>query len=117
MRRYRFDHVLKKIGRDRLEAADSFDPAAKDKAGRTLDEKFSVMKKVKVQDTSDGIIYILELDKREIDQIKKSAVEQALETIRNRIDQFGVAEPTIQLQGEDRILITASRHQRSQAGA
>jgi preprotein translocase subunit SecD len=98
-----FDHV-KKIGRDRLELQ-IVDPAAKDKAGRTLDEKFSVMKKVKVQDTSDGIIYILELDKREIDQIKKSAVEQALETIRNRIDQFGVAEPTIQLQGEDRILI------------
>ena len=98
-----FDHV-KKIGRDRLELQ-VVDPAAKDKAGRVLDEKFSVMKKVKVQDTSDGIIYILELDKREIDQIKKSAVEQALETIRNRIDQFGVAEPTIQLQGEDRILI------------
>jgi len=98
-----FDHV-KKIGRDRLELQ-VVDPAAKDKAGRVLDEKFSVMKKVKVQDTSDGIIYILELDKREIEQIKKSAVEQALETIRNRIDQFGVAEPTIQLQGEDRILI------------
>ncbi len=98
-----FDHV-KKIGRDRLELQ-VVDPAAKDKAGRVLDEKFSVMKKVKVQDTSDGIIYILDLDKREIEQIKKSAVEQALETIRNRIDQFGVAEPTIQLQGEDRILI------------
>jgi preprotein translocase subunit SecD len=98
-----FDHV-KKIGRDRLELQ-IVDPTAKDKAGRVLDEKFSVMKKVKVQDTSDGIIYILELDKREIDHIKKSAVEQALETIRNRIDQFGVAEPTIQLQGEDRILI------------
>jgi preprotein translocase subunit SecD len=98
-----FDHV-KKIGRDRLELQ-VVDPAAKDKAGKTLDEKFSVMKKVQVKDTSDGIIYILELDKAEIDHIKKSAVEQALETIRNRIDQFGVAEPTIQLQGEDRILI------------
>jgi preprotein translocase subunit SecD len=98
-----FDHV-KKIGKDRLELQ-IVDPAAKDKAGRVLDEKFSVMKKIKVQDTSDGVIYILGLDKREIDHIKKSAVEQALETIRNRIDQFGVAEPTIQLQGEDRILI------------
>jgi preprotein translocase subunit SecD len=31
--------------------------------------------------------------------IRDQAVNQALETIRNRIDQFGVAEPTIQRQG------------------
>jgi preprotein translocase subunit SecD len=33
------------------------------------------------------------------------AVRQAVETIRNRVDQFGVAEPTIARQGENRILI------------
>ena len=33
------------------------------------------------------------------------AVEQALETIRNRIDQFGVSEPDIRIQGERRILV------------
>jgi preprotein translocase subunit SecD len=33
------------------------------------------------------------------------AVRQGLETIRNRVDQFGVAEPSIQQQGENRILI------------
>ena len=38
-------------------------------------------------------------------EIRKQAVQQALETIRNRIDQFGVSEPDIRLQGEDRILI------------
>ncbi len=38
-------------------------------------------------------------------QIKKQATEQALETIRNRIDQFGVSEPDIRLQGERRIQI------------
>jgi preprotein translocase subunit SecD len=32
-------------------------------------------------------------------------VDQALETIRNRIDQFGVSEPDIRIQGERRILI------------
>lgn len=36
----------------------------------------------------------------EVDRyIRDQAVNQALETIRNRIDQFGVAEPTIQRQG------------------
>ena len=35
----------------------------------------------------------------------KMAVDQAVETITNRIDQFGVAEPDIRPQGKDRILI------------
>lgn len=37
--------------------------------------------------------------------IKKMATEQAIETIRNRIDQFGVSEPDIRIQGDKRILI------------
>src|SRR4029077_15048753 len=31
--------------------------------------------------------------------------EQALKIIRNRIDQFGVAEPTVQAQGSDEIVV------------
>lgn len=41
----------------------------------------------------------------EVERIKRMAVDQALETIRNRIDQFGVSEPDIRKQGEKRILI------------
>ena len=48
---------------------------------------------------------VLVLDSRQAEQVKKSAIDQALETIRNRIDQFGVSEPEITLQGTDRILI------------
>jgi len=36
---------------------------------------------------------------------RKDAVDRALEVIRNRIDQFGVAEPSIQKQGVDRIVV------------
>lgn len=43
--------------------------------------------------------------KREVEQIKKLALEQSLETIRNRIDQFGVAEPIIQRQGTNDIVV------------
>ncbi|MCX5895229.1 MAG: protein translocase subunit SecD, partial [Proteobacteria bacterium] len=98
-----FDHV-KKVDKSRLEIQ-IVDPGARDKASKLLDERFPVLKKVKVEETKDGIIYSMEIDKREAEQIKKGATEQALETIRNRIDQFGVAEPTIQQQGEDRIVI------------
>ena len=39
--------------------------------------------------------------------VRDMAIRQALETIRNRVDQFGVSEPVIQRQGQDsdRILI------------
>lgn len=39
------------------------------------------------------------------EEIKKNAVLQAIETIRNRVDQYGVAEPTIQRTGEERIMV------------
>ncbi|RLC22886.1 MAG: protein translocase subunit SecD, partial [Deltaproteobacteria bacterium] len=41
----------------------------------------------------------------ETDNIKKMATDQALETIRNRIDEFGVSEPDIRIQGDNRILL------------
>jgi preprotein translocase subunit SecD len=37
--------------------------------------------------------------------LRDQAVSQTLETIRNRIDQFGVAEPLIQRQGSDRVIV------------
>ncbi len=47
----------------------------------------------------------LHLTKDEINYIRKNAVAQSLEIIRNRIDQFGVAEPVIIRQGEDEIVV------------
>jgi len=37
--------------------------------------------------------------------LREQAVNQAVETIRNRVDQFGVAEPIIQRQGNERMVI------------
>ncbi len=47
----------------------------------------------------------LSLKKEKIAYIKTHAVDQSLEILRNRIDQFGVAEPVIIRQGEDEIVI------------
>ncbi|MBU4343927.1 MAG: protein translocase subunit SecD [Desulfobacteraceae bacterium] len=56
--------------------------------------------------TDDGVLsMVMDLPKEEADHVKKLAARQALETIRNRIDQFGVSEPDIRHQGEKRILI------------
>jgi len=48
---------------------------------------------------------VFKVDKAEVDRIKDFAVDQALETIRNRVDQFGVSEPTIHRQADNEIVI------------
>lgn len=51
----------------------------------------------------EGLIY--EIKAEEVRRIKSNSVDQAIETIRNRIDQFGVAEPTIHKQGANEIVV------------
>lgn len=48
---------------------------------------------------------VWELHEAETKRIKDSAINQALETIRNRIDQFGVTEPIVQRQGLKQIVV------------
>jgi preprotein translocase subunit SecD len=56
--------------------------------------------------TDNNIVsFKLALPEKEIENLKKMATEQALETIRNRIDEFGVSEPDIRIQGKNRILL------------
>jgi preprotein translocase subunit SecD len=71
-----------------------------------LDNDFRDLRQIS-ENADGGAAYsiVLGLTETDQDQIKKLAVDQALETIRNRIDQFGVAEPDIRRQGENRILI------------
>ncbi len=40
-----------------------------------------------------------------LQKMRKQVVNQAIEVIRNRIDEFGVAEPNISAEGSDRILV------------
>ncbi len=49
--------------------------------------------------------FLLTLSEREIVAIKKSAVEQNITTLRNRVNELGVAEPIIQQQGASRIVV------------
>ena len=70
-----------------------------------LDDEFRDLRELSDK-KADGIQTItLDIPDSDRGQIEKLAVDQALETIRNRIDQFGVSEPDIRRQGEKRILI------------
>ncbi len=57
-------------------------------------------------DLQGGMHLVLRVDTSKLtDKAKEGAVLRAIEIIRNRIDQFGVAEPSIQAEGADRIIV------------
>jgi len=58
-------------------------------------------------DLKGGMHLVLEADTRRLSpgESVKDAVDTALEIIRNRIDQFGVREPTIAREGQKRIVV------------
>ena len=57
-------------------------------------------------DLQGGLQLLLEVDKSRLSVAEaKDATDRAMEIIRNRIDQFGVAEPLVQREGEDRIAV------------
>jgi preprotein translocase subunit SecD len=70
-----------------------------------LQDKFPLLEVTDRNPVQDQLQVVLEIEESQIRHIKKLAVDQGLETIRNRIDQFGVSEPDIRTQGENRILI------------
>jgi preprotein translocase subunit SecD len=57
-------------------------------------------------DLQGGMHLALEIDESKGAVVdKKDALVRALKTVRNRIDQFGVSEPVVQLAGDDRIIV------------
>ncbi len=68
-------------------------------------EKLPSFKKVSSEQTEKGFETELQLDPKTVESIKQKAVRQAVDTIRNRVDAFGVAEPDVVIQGTDRIVV------------
>ncbi len=58
---------------------------------------------VKIEE--NGASFTITLTPQELERTKKQAIDQAVDTIRNRLDQFGLAEPTVAKQGLDKILV------------
>jgi len=77
-------------------------PEDRDKFDEMISKEF---RDLRITDGNTAQTVILDLPDREVKTIKRLAVDQALETIRSRIDQFGVSEPDIRRQGQNRILI------------
>jgi len=55
--------------------------------------------------SEDGLKFSLTMTSEEITRTKQNAISQAVDTIRTRLDSFGLAEPTVAKQGADKILV------------
>ena len=60
---------------------------------------------VLIEDQGNSELLLVQLSDRQIEEIKLSALEQNRIALRNRVDQLGVAEPIVQQQGADRIVV------------
>jgi preprotein translocase subunit SecD len=81
------------------------DAAEAEKLDQLLDADFADLRITDRRQDAEGLGLTLALPENEAAHIQELAVVQALETIRNRIDQFGVSEPDIRRQGDNRLLI------------
>lgn len=88
-------------GEGRQIEAEFADEAALQAALTLVEEQFYNLR----QSDRQGLKLWLTLTDEEVAVIEDLTARQALETIRNRVDMFGVAEPDIRPQGKDRIVI------------
>jgi preprotein translocase subunit SecD len=80
---------------------------SRDKVDRLLSaQQFSMLRELSASTLSEGgWKVVLVPDSARVGEIERNAVDQALEIIRNRIDQFGVTSPEVARQGTDQILV------------
>ncbi|MDT8443742.1 MAG: protein translocase subunit SecD [Desulfuromonadales bacterium] len=82
-----------------------YDEEAGDKADAMMADAFPNLEAMTLMSEGGYIQKNYRLSDSEVEAVREYAVRQALETLRNRVDQFGVSEPTLQRQEGNRILI------------
>lgn len=70
-----------------------------------VDEMLAKIPGLEVTKAGSKADYMVGLTTQEVERTKDLSVSQAVETIRNRLDQFGLAEPTVIRQGETDIVV------------
>ena len=70
---------------------------------KSFDDFLSKIEGAKIN--TKGAVIRISFRPKEVEKIKKLAISQAIETIRNRLDQFGLSEPLVAKQGKDKILV------------
>ncbi len=80
------------------------DADTRDRAVAALEENVEGLELT--EEDADGEYRILAaMDEEELQEMRDLAVQQNITTIRNRVDELGVAEPVVQRQGANRIVV------------
>jgi len=77
---------------------------ARDKAEALINDEYPDLE-LKAEERADGYYLLAGLDDKERREVRKLALKQNITTLRNRVNELGVAEPVIQQQGENRIVV------------
>jgi preprotein translocase subunit SecD len=72
--------------------------------GKSLGTTLDVVSEQKAADGKGGVA-TFQMTPTYEEEVKKRAIDQSLETLRNRIDEFGIAEPILTRQGDDKIML------------
>lgn len=80
------------------------DADARSKGETELKQRFGGLE-FNTKDEAGEFLLLAHLKQQEQVRIQESAVQQNLITLRNRVNELGVAEPVIQQQGTDRIVV------------
>lgn len=99
------DHPDASFTVERIEGATAIRVTAEGSNPRDLlDDDLLMLMNLVVQPQGGGTLR-LDIDPEFVDQTRTYAVEQAIETIRKRIDAYGVAEPSISRRGDTDIIV------------
>jgi len=82
-----------------------YDKGTADEVQKLLKDKYPGYEQSTSNEEGGFIAINLRISDKDAQDRKDKAVQQALETIRNRIDQFGVSEPVIQREGLNHIVV------------
>ena len=93
------------IGRKKGEIVARFRDATQRDAAQALVEKEYRNLQVESREMADSADIVLTLAEDEQREIRTFALQQNITTLRNRVNELGVAEPVIQQQGESRIVV------------
>lgn len=77
-------------------------PEMKDRAGPILSSDFQDLQ---AEDLAEPEVIRLTISDALLQETRRTALKQNLTTLRNRVNEFGVAEPVIQQQGASRIVV------------
>jgi preprotein translocase subunit SecD len=99
----RFKRILR-TGSDKVSVV-LYEKGTAESVQKLLKDKYPGYEQSPAHDDGGFVALELRINDKDAQDRKDKAVQQALETIRNRIDQFGVSEPTIQREGINHIVV------------